>query len=47
VRCGTAKKDNLPLGIHVVDQPWRDNVVLAALAFIESKKGGYMKPTVV
>ena len=47
VRGGTAEKDNLPLGIHVVVPPWRDDVILAALAFIESKTGGYVKPTVV
>ena len=47
VRCATAEKDNLPLGIQVVGQPWRDEVVLAALALIESKTGGYVKPTAV
>lgn len=47
VRCATAEKDGLPLGIQVVGQPWRDDVVLAALAFIESKTGGYSKPTAV
>ncbi len=46
VRCGTAEKDGLPLGIQVVGQPWRDDVVVAALAFIESKTGGYVKPVI-
>ncbi|HEY9011563.1 MAG TPA: amidase [Devosia sp.] len=46
VRVGTAEKDNLPLGIQVVAQPWRDDVVIAALSFIESKTGGYVKPAI-
>jgi amidase len=46
VRCATAAKDNLPLGIQVVGQPWRDDVVIAALEFIESKTGGWVKPPV-
>ena len=44
VRVATAEKDNLPLGIQVVGQPWRDDVVIAALSFIESKSGGYKQP---
>lgn len=44
VRCGTAEKAPLPLGIQVVGQPWRDDVVLAAMALIESKTGGWQKP---
>ena len=46
VRCGTAEKDGLPLGIQVVGQPWRDDIVIAALGFIESKTGGFMKPVI-
>ncbi len=46
VRCGTAEKDGLPLGIQVVGQPWRDDVVIAALDYIESKTGGWVKPPV-
>jgi amidase len=46
VRVGTAEKDNLPLGIQLVAQPWRDDVVIAALSFVESKTGGYMKPAI-
>lgn len=42
VRCGTAAS-GLPLGIQLVGQPWRDDVVLAALAFVESKTGGFTK----
>jgi amidase len=46
VRVATAEKDNLPLGIQVVGQPWRDDIVIAALSFIESKSGGYIKPAI-
>src|SRR5690606_14429035 len=36
VRCGTSRDEpGLPLGIQVVAQPWRDDVVIAALAHIE------------
>jgi amidase len=45
VRAGTSTAEpGLPLGIQVVAQPWRDDVVIAALGFIESKTGGYVKP---
>jgi amidase len=48
VRAGTATDDKgLPLGIQVVAQPWRDDIVIAALAFIESKTGGWQKPTFI
>lgn len=48
VRAGTAAQDKgLPLGIQVVAQPWRDDVVLAALAYIESKTGGWQPPTFI
>ena len=47
VRAGTSTEEpGLPLGIQVVGQPWRDDVVIAALAYIESKTGGYVKPTI-
>ena len=45
VRAGTSTADpGLPLGIQVVAQPWRDDAVIAALGFIESKTGGFVKP---
>lgn len=48
VRAGTATDDKgLPLGIQVVAQPWRDDVVIAALGFVESKTGGWQKPTFI
>jgi amidase len=45
VRAGTSAEDpGLPLGVQVVGQPWRDDVVIAALAHIESYGGGYRPP---
>ena len=42
VRCGTSTEaPGLPLGIQVVAQPWRDDVVLAAMALIEREAGGW------
>lgn len=47
VRAGTSKDSpGLPLGIHVIAQPWRDDVVLAALGYIESKTGGWKMPPI-
>ena len=43
VRCGTAA-NGLPLGIQLIAQPWRDDVVLAAMAHVESRTGGWVKP---
>ena len=45
VRAG-ASADGLPIGIHCIAQPWRDDVVLAALGHIESKTGGWQKPPI-
>jgi amidase len=45
VRAGTSKDDpGLPLGIQVVAQPWRDDIVIAALAHIEKQTGGWQMP---
>jgi amidase len=45
VRVGTSKESpGLPLGIHVVAQPWRDDVVIAALSHIEKQTGGWQMP---
>ncbi len=46
VRAGTSTTDapGLPLGIQVVAQPWRDDVVIAALAYIEKQTGGWQMP---
>jgi len=47
VRAGTSTEEpGLPLGIQVVGQPWRDDVVLAAMAYIEKQTGGWQKPTI-
>jgi amidase len=47
VRAGTSKDSpGLPLDIHVIAQPWRDDVVLAALGHIESKTGGWKMPPI-
>jgi len=44
VRAGTSKEEaRLPLGIQVVGQPWRDDVVLAAMAHIEKQTGGWQR----
>jgi amidase len=48
VRAGTSTDDpGLPLGIQLVGQPWRDDVVIAALALVEAKSGGWKKPAAV
>ncbi len=43
---GGASADGLPIGVQVVAQPWRDDVVLAACRYLESKTGGWQKPSV-
>jgi len=44
VRAGTA--EGMPIGIHAIAQPWREDVVLAALQFIEGKTGGWVRPPI-
>ena len=47
VRAGTSKEEPcMPLGIQVVGQPWRDDVVLAAMAHIEKLTGGWQRPAI-
>jgi amidase len=47
VRAGTSTDEpGLPLGIQVVAQPWRDDVVIAAMAYIEKQTGGWQKPPI-
>jgi amidase len=46
VRASTTAVDAMPLGIQIVGQPWRDDVVMAAMAFVESKTGGYKRPSI-
>lgn len=46
VRAGTSREvPGLPLGIQVMSHPWRDDRVLAALAHIESRTGGWQQPS--
>jgi amidase len=45
VRAGTSP-EGLPIGIQVVGQPWREDVVLAVSQYLESKTGGWQKPPV-
>ncbi|MET0656583.1 MAG: amidase [Steroidobacteraceae bacterium] len=47
VRAGTSKEEpGMPLGIQVIGQPWRDDVVLAAMAHIEKLSGGWQRPPI-
>lgn len=47
VRAGTSTAEpGLPLGIQLVAQPWRDDVVIAAMARVESETGGWQKSLV-
>jgi amidase len=44
VRAGTSKAESgMPLGIQVVGQPWRDDIVVAAMAHVEKQTGGWQK----
>jgi len=45
VRVGTAP-DGMPIGVQIVAQPWRDDLVLAGLSYVESKSGGWQKPNI-
>ncbi|WP_084615964.1 amidase [Solimonas flava] len=44
VRAGTSP-DGLPIGVQFIAKPMREDVALAAAAFIEATLGGYRKPT--
>jgi amidase len=47
VRAATSKDEaGMPLGVQVVAQPWRDDVVLAAMAHIEKLTGGWQRPSI-
>ena len=43
VRAGTSP-ENLPIGVMLTSPLWRDDLALAAAAFIESKTGGWQRP---
>lgn len=47
VRAGTSP-DGLPIGVQFIAMPWREDVSLAAAAFVEAAPGfGFQKPTAV
>lgn len=47
VRAGFSP-DGLPIGVQLIAQPWREDVSLAAAAFVEAATGfGFQKPTAV
>lgn len=47
VRAGTSP-EGLPIGVQLIAQPWREDVSLAAAAFLEAASGfGYQRPTAV
>jgi len=45
VRCGQSL-DGLPIGVQVVAHPWREDVALAVASYLESKSGGWKKPSI-
>jgi amidase len=46
VRAGTAKAEGLPIGVQIIARPFREDVVFAVAAKIESATGGYQKPPI-
>jgi amidase len=44
VRGGTSP-DGLPIGVEIIGRPWREDVVLAVAAHIESVLGGFHPPS--
>ena len=45
VRASTSP-EGLPIGVQVVAQPWREDVVLAVCRYLESRLGGWQKPAI-
>ncbi len=45
VRAGTSP-EKLPLGLMLTGQPWREDVVLAAMSAVENQFGGWSKPSI-
>lgn len=45
VRAGTSP-EGLPIGVQLIGQPWCEDKVLAAAAYLESKTGGWQKPPI-
>ena len=45
IRAGTSP-EGPPIGVQVVARPWRDDVALAVIKFIESAFGGWQRPPI-
>ena len=45
VRAGTSP-EGLPINVQIVARPWREDVVLAVLAHVEERFGGWVMPSV-
>jgi amidase len=45
VRAGTSP-EKLPIGVMLTSPLWRDDIALAAAAFIEGKTGGWQRPPI-
>ena len=45
VRAGTSP-EGLPINVQIVARPWREDVVLAVLAHVEERFGGWVMPAV-
>ena len=43
VRGGTSP-DGLPIGVQVIARPWREDVALAAIQYLETALGGWQRP---
>jgi amidase len=41
---GGTLRDGLPIGVQVVGRPWREDVVLAVMRFLETALGGWQRP---
>ena len=46
VRGGTSAEGGLPIGVHIIAQPFREDVVIATAQFLERQLGGYQKPPI-
>ena len=44
VRCGTSP-EGLPIGVHVVGAPYREDIVLAVMDFLEEQFEGFQPPS--
>jgi amidase len=44
VRGGTSAEGGLPIGVHIIAHPWREDIVLGTATFLEQQLGGYQRP---